>query len=138
MVKVVINDVKNGKSFQKELDLELFTGKKIGEKFNGDLIGLKDYELEITGGSDNAGFPLSSSFESPTRKKILISRKGGRKIKRNVRGNQFGPYMAQINMKVTKPGSGSLAKALGLEEKPKEETKPAEQAEKKIEEKDKK
>lgn len=127
MVKVVINDVKNGISFQKELDLELFTGKKIGERFNGDLIGLKDYELEITGGSDNAGFPLSSSFESSTRKKILISGKGGRKTKKNVRGNQFGPYMAQINMKVVKQGSEKIAKSLGIEEKKIEEnTKEAE------------
>ena len=128
MVKIIINDVKSGKSYQKEADTELFSGKKIGDKLNGDLIGIKDYELEITGGSDTAGFPLSKSFEGNVRKKILINKgkRKGAKSRKNVRGNLMGDFMAQINMKVAKYGSGDLAKGLGIEEKPKEE-KPAEE-----------
>ena len=137
MVKVIINDVKTGKSYQKEFDLDLFSGKKIGDKVNGDLIGLKDYELEIRGGSDSAGFPLSRSFDSPVRKKILIDRKGT-KVRKAVRGNQFGAYTAQINMKVSKYGSQDLVKSLGVEKKeevkeekvevkPKPEVKPVEE-----------
>ena len=126
MVKVVFNDIKNGKSYQKEFELDLFSGKKIGDKVNGDVLGCKDYEFVITGGSDNAGFPLNDSFDSPVRKRILVNEKGT-KFRKNVRGNTFGPYMAQINMKVVKYGAGDLAKALGVEVKAEgEEAKPEE------------
>jgi small subunit ribosomal protein S6e len=133
MVKVVFNDIKKGRSYQKEFELDLFSSKKIGDKVNGDVLGLKDYEFLITGGSDNAGFPLNDSFDSPVRKRILVNEKG-MKIRKNVRGNTFGPYMAQINMKVVKYGSTDLAKALGIEvkaevpaEQPKVEEKPKEE-----------
>lgn len=128
MVKVVINDVKKGKSYQKEFDMNLFSGKKIGDKVSGDNLGLKDYEFLITGGSDDAGFPLSKSFESGVRKKILINKKGT-KMRKNVRGNQIGNYVAQINMKVVKYGTGDLSKLVGVEKKEGEEVKqvPAEQ-----------
>ncbi len=126
MVKVIFNDVKNGKSYQKEFSLDLFSGKKIGDKVNGDALGCKDYEFVITGGSDSAGFPLNNSFDSPVRKRILINEKGT-KVRKNVRGNHFGSYMAQINMKVVKYGSGDLKKSLGVEDKPKEGEVPAEQ-----------
>ena len=126
MVKVVINDVKTGKSYQKEVDMNIFSGKKLGDKFSGDSLGLKGYEFEITGGSDSAGFPLSKSFESPVRKKILIHGKKGILSKKNVRGNQFGSYISQISLKVLKYGSGDLAKLVGVEKKESEEEKPKE------------
>ena len=124
MVKVIFNDIKNGKSYQKEFSLDLFSGKKIGDTVNGDALGCKDYEFVITGGSDSAGFPLNNSFDSPVRKRILINEKGT-KVRKNVRGNHFGSYMAQINMKVVKYGASDLKKSLGVEDKPKEV--PAEQ-----------
>ena len=108
-----------------EFDNDLFIGRKIKEKIEGNVLGLADYEFEITGGSDSAGFPLNNSFDSPVRKRILINEKGT-KVRKNVRGNHFGSYMAQINMKVVKYGSGDLKKSLGVEDKPKEEV-PAEQ-----------
>jgi small subunit ribosomal protein S6e len=129
MVKIVFNDVKSGKSYQKEFELELFRSMKIGDKVNGDTLGLKDYEFEITGGSDNAGFPLSKSFDAMVRKRILVEkgkRKGGY-VRKNVRGNYFGDYMAQINLKTLKYGSVDLMKGLGVEEKVKEGEVPAEQ-----------
>ena len=129
MVKIVFNDVKSGKSYQKEFELELFSSMKIGDKVNGDILGLKDYEFEITGGSDNAGFPLSKSFDAMVRKRILVE-KGKRKgcyVRKNVRGNHFGAYMAQINLKTLKYGSTDLMKGLGVEEKVKEGEAPVEQ-----------
>lgn len=126
MVKVVINDVKKGKSYQKEFNLDLFSGMKIGSKVNGDVLGLKDYEFLITGGSDSAGFPLSDSFDSSVRKHILINEKGT-KVRKAVRGNQFGGFMAQINMKVTKYGSGDLSKLVGVEKKEEGEAKQPEE-----------
>ena len=118
MVKIVFNDVKNGKSYQKEFDLDLFTGKKIGDKVSGDSFGLRDYEFLITGGSDDAGFPFNKSFDAPVRKKILIDKKGT-KVRKNVRGNNLSSA-SQVNLKIVKYGSTDLMKGLGVEEKPKE------------------
>ena len=134
MVKVVFNDVKKGKSYQKEFEMDLFSGKKIGEKISGDSLGLKDYEFLITGGSDNAGFPLNDSFDSPVRKKILVDKKGI-KLRNAVRGNNFGEYMAQINLKAVKYGSGDLDKLIGVEKKEGEQPEKAQVEKPKVEEK---
>jgi len=39
--KFVISDPKTGKSYQKALNNEWFVGKKIGDKVEGNLVGLK-------------------------------------------------------------------------------------------------
>jgi len=54
-MKLVINDSKNAKSYQKEIAPEKATqliGKRIGEKFEGSIAGLPGYSLQIKGGSD--------------------------------------------------------------------------------------
>ena len=131
--KVVIGDVKSGKSHQKvvaEADTKTFYNKKIGDKVKGEVLGLTGYEFEITGGSDNCGFPMRTDIEGSRRKRIFstkttglnIKRKGMRKRK-NFAGNTISERTAQINLKVTKYGTKKL------EEKPAEETKPEEKAE---------
>ena len=80
---------------------------KIGEKFNGDLIGLKGYEIQITGGTDKDGFPMHPQVHGMVRKKIILShppcfhpkRKGMRKRKM-VAGNAISKNIAQINCKI--------------------------------------
>jgi len=130
--KIVINDVKTGKTYQKDLSDESLIGKKIGDKVNGDLIGLNGYELEITGGSDSAGFPMHKSLESSGRKKALLSgapgvhiKRKGMKARKTIRGNVISDQVVQINMKIVKYGKEKLEKLLGLEpeETPKEEVK---------------
>ena len=72
-LKIVIGS-KEGECFQKELkddSANVFLGKKIGEKINGEAIGLTGYELQITGGSDKQGFPMRYDNEGNARKKIL-------------------------------------------------------------------
>ena len=71
-LKLVINDPKTGKSYAKVSDIDL-AGNKIGDKIQGDQLGLKGYELQITGGSDTAGFPMRSDIEASTRKRALLS-----------------------------------------------------------------
>ena len=36
-------------------------GKKVGEVFNGALVGLPGYEIKICGGSDSSGIPISKT-----------------------------------------------------------------------------
>ncbi len=127
--KFVISDPKTGKSYQKALNNEWFVGKKIGDKVEGNLVGLKNYELVITGGSDNAGFPMRKGVDIAGRKKIL-SGKGtgvhvegkGVRIRKTVRGSIISDQIAQINLKVEKQGSENIEDLLGIK---KEEPKPA-------------
>lgn len=121
----VVFGLKNGKSVQKEFGDEFYaavSGKKISDKMNGDSLGLEGYELEIKGGSDNAGFPMRRDVEGTARKRILaISGIGLTKIdkgvrqRKMVRGNTINENIAQINVKVLKEGKVPL-----IEEKPAE------------------
>lgn len=116
--KLVINDPKTAKSYQKIVtgnEADVFRGTKIKSKISGDQIGLKDYELEITGGSDSSGFPMRSDIEGILRKRPLVSRgpgikglKKGEKIRKTVAGNTISHLTSQINLKVLKHGSKSL------------------------------
>ena len=149
--KVVIGDVKSGKCHQKVVPQEetkTFYNKKIGDKIKGDILGLTGYEFEITGGSDNCGFPMRRDIDSARRKRILSTRTTGLKIKRkgmrkrkNFAGNTISERTAQINLKVIKYGSKKLQEAPAKEETTKkeepeaktEESKPEQAKEKKEE-----
>lgn len=132
-IKYVINDVKSGKSYQKPLTDDTLLNKKIGDKIKGDFLGLNGYELEITGGSDNAGFPMRKDLQGTSRKKILLSKGPGIKSKRkglrrrkSIMGNTISNNTAQVNLKIVKAGSKSIEECLGLvqKEEPKEESAP--------------
>jgi len=112
-----------GKSYQTEKDAPL-AGKKIGDVFEGSLIGLPGYKLAITGGSDKSGFPMRNDIEGQARKKLLIAAgkgfKGtkrekkkkfkieGMRKRRSLRGNTISAEVAQINCKVMQAGDKAL------------------------------
>lgn len=115
-----------GKSYQKTAD-NLFEGKTIGDKISGDLIGLKSYELEITGGSDKCGFPMRKSIEGSVRKRGFFGKgvgvkkikRKGMKIRKTVVGNTISENIRQINFKVLKKGSEDLDVLMPKESKKK-------------------
>lgn len=117
-MKIVISDTKTGKSYGADIAKEkeaLFIGKRIGERIDGGILGAEGYELEITGGSDSAGFPMRKDVDGPRRVGIILSggtgfRKSGKGVreKRNVRGNIVSDQISQINAKVVKHGSKPL------------------------------
>ncbi len=127
--RITINDTKTGKSYNKALDTDLFLGKRIKDKINGDDLGLKGYELEITGGSDNAGFPMRYDLSGTGRKKIkILSGTGLRKlpkrginVRKTVKGNTISNDIVQVNLKIIKDGSKKVEEIFGVETK-KEET----------------
>ncbi len=133
--KLAIGDSKTKRTFKTELkspDADQLLGKKIGDKFRGELIGLTGYEFEITGGSDNAGFPMKPDMEGVGRRKLLLSdgfgfhaERHGQRKRRSVRGNTISNETVQINCKITKWGEADLLKHFGIvkEEKPAEEKK---------------
>ncbi len=130
MAKFVISDPKTRRAWQIERDAAFLYGKKIGDKFDGSLIGLPGYVLEITGGTDKDGFPMRPDLEGTVRKKLLLAggpgyrpeRKGVRKRK-TVRGNTIAEDIAQINCKVIAYGDKPLEELLGKNEEGKGEEK---------------
>lgn len=126
-VKVVINDAKTGKSYQKPFPQEQFLGLKLKDKLNGEALGLEGYELQVTGGSDEAGFPMRADIQGTARKKALLSSGTGVKktiaghkgirVRKSVRGNTFSNKTAQVNVKVVKYGPKPIEESLGLQPK---------------------
>lgn len=133
-MKIVVSNPETGKSYQKELEAsqeKTLRGKKIGDPLKGDTLGLVGYELELTGGSDQQGFPMRVDLHGTARKRLLLSsgpgykakRKGERKRK-SIRGNTVAEDIAQVNLKVVKAGKEKLEKLFGKAEgKPKEKEK---------------
>lgn len=144
--KITVADPETRKTYQKEVDQGQsgLLGKKIGEEFSGDNIGLNGYSLKITGGSDRQGFPMRRDVEGTGRRRILLShppgyhpqRRGQRKRK-GVRGNTISKDIIQVNAKVVKRGKKKLKDLLGKEkEKPKEKGKKEKPKKEKPEEKE--
>jgi small subunit ribosomal protein S6e len=147
MFKLTINDTKAKKSYKKEIELDVFINKKIGETISGDNFGFKGYQFKITGGSDKQGFPMRSDVQGIGRKRPLVvsgvgvkNKIKGMQQRKTMHGNTIDENISQINLKVEKYGKDTLPKLLGLEkeEAPKKETsaeeKPEEVKEKPTEE----
>ena len=132
-----INVSHKGKTFKVEAENENLVGCSIGDKINGKEISadLADYEIEITGTSDKAGFTGMSNIDGPNLHKVLLGYgkgmrkkpKGEKKVNRKpkglrlrktVRGKEISLDTVQINTKVLKESSKKFET---LFEKPTEE-----------------
>ena len=124
--KVVVNDVKDGKSHQVQISghhANSLIGKKIGDEVDGIFISLPGYKLKITGGTDKNGFPMRNDLSGSSRRRLLLSKsKGfhpkekGLRHKKSIRGNTINQDLVQINMKVAKHGSKPIQDLLQPEE----------------------
>lgn len=124
--KIVISDPETRKAYQLEVDqnnVPQLIGKKIGDEFPGDWIGLDGYTLFITGGTDKDGFPMHPAIHGAVKKKVLLSsppgfhpKKKGQRKKKTVRGNTISTDIVQINVKVVKKGSKPLEEIFKKEE----------------------
>ncbi|MEM7821373.1 MAG: 30S ribosomal protein S6e [Candidatus Aenigmatarchaeota archaeon] len=129
--KLVVSEPETKKSYQLEVEqskVQSLIGKKIGEEFPGDLIGLNGYMLKITGGTDKDGFPMHPSVSGMGRKKVLLSsppcfhpRLKGERRRKTVRGNTISEDIVQINVKVTKKGEKPLEELIPVKPKEKKE-----------------
>ena len=116
--KVVISDPKTGLTVQREVKdpaAKAFLGLKIGDAVKGEVIDLRGYEFEVTGGSDFCGFPMRKDVLGIGRKRILSYsgvgvRKGekGMLQRKTVCGNTIHARTAQINLKAVKAGSADI------------------------------
>ncbi|NGM70169.1 30S ribosomal protein S6e [Natronolimnobius sp. AArcel1] len=121
---VVVGDPEDGSSYQleaEEQDANRFIGKSIGEEVDGSAVGLDGYTLEITGGSDDAGRPLSPDVGGANLSEVLMTgRQTGYKPARDgerrritVRGREVSDAVAQINASITGRGSTDVDELLG-------------------------
>ena len=73
--KLIIGDSKTKRTYKADLkspDADQLFGKKIGETFRGELIGLTGFEFQITGGTDRAGFAMYPDFDGEGRRRLLL------------------------------------------------------------------
>jgi small subunit ribosomal protein S6e len=130
-LKIVIG-TKSGKSYQKELegsDAEALYGQILGNEVAGDGFGFSGASFLITGGSDDAGFPMRKDLPGQGRKSILMAkgtgfkgklrgkRFGGLRIKKTVAGNTISKATNQVNLKVVK-GDKVVEKAFAPAQEP--------------------
>lgn len=127
--KVVVSD--EDVTYQLELedkDAKTVNGLKIGEEFNGGVLGLKGYKLKITGGSDKNGFPMKEDVDGTRRFKSLVSEgtgfkpsKKGLRRRKTVRGNTIADDISQINVKVSERGEQTLTEIFAEPEEEEQE-----------------
>jgi len=123
--KVVINDVKSGKSHQVQVSghhANSLIGKKIGDEVDGIFISLPGYKLQITGGTDKDGFAMRTDLPGVGRRRLLLSKSQGFKPKehgmrkkKSIKGNTIHQNVVQINMKVMKYSSKSIEQLITVE-----------------------
>jgi small subunit ribosomal protein S6e len=112
--QVIVGDPDTGKTHSVEVDgqhANVFVRKRIGEEVDGMFVGLPGYTVEITGGSDQDGFPMRPEIPQATRKSILVSEStgfnptdDGVRRKRTFRGNEISPEITQVNAKIVDRG----------------------------------
>lgn len=119
--KLTINDgARAYKHVVKEPEAAVFVGMKIGDKIKGDSLGIPGYEFIITGGSDNAGFPMKKGIQGNDRVKMLVKDKKGCSRRKTVMGSMISESISQINLKVSKKGGKELTEYVKAGEEKKE------------------
>jgi len=129
-MQINISEPKSGKSYKVEIAKEKqaeFIGKRIGDKIDGGTIGAAGYELELTGGSDDSGFPMRDDIAGTRKMKSLLTKgtgfnakEKGQRRRKIVRGDTFSADIIQINAKVVKEGPNPLDSLFKKEEKAEE------------------
>ncbi|GAB4311949.1 MAG: 30S ribosomal protein S6e [Promethearchaeota archaeon] len=107
-----------GRTVQVELPSDKFrlVGIKIGDEVNGATVGFPGYMFRITGGSDEAGFPMRFDVHGPVKKRVFLSKRSvgykppvrGKRRWKYVRGNEITEDIVQVNMVVVKYGKAKL------------------------------
>ena len=128
VVKINIGVPSQKKTKQVELTEEqskALHGLKLGETFKGEKVDMPGFEFSITGGSDNAGFPMRKDVGIAGRRKVLITKSTGNKntrhgmrLRKTVAGNTVYAGTAQLNVKAVKEGSNLFEEPKAEEEAP--------------------
>ena len=120
-LKLVVSDPDTGNTYQTDVDgqdANRFIGRSLGEEVDGDVVGLSESTLQLTGGSDAAGRPMREDVSGSNLKQLLLEggvgyhpEKDGERRRVTVRGAEFSEESAQVNAKVV--GVEDVAAAFG-------------------------
>ncbi|MEM2890742.1 MAG: 30S ribosomal protein S6e [Candidatus Hadarchaeum sp.] len=112
--KMVVADPKTGRSYKleaREPEARKLIGLRIGDKFDGGIVGLPGYELQITGGTDRDGFPMRPDIAGSGRASVLLAggpgfspKRPGERRRKMVRGSRVSEEIMQLNAAITKWG----------------------------------
>ncbi len=124
--KASIADPESGKCFSVVLTknkASTFIGKEIGDTLDGIFAGLPGYKLTITGGTDEAGFPMRADVGGSARKNILVTngigfheQRGGQRRRKIMVGRKVSQDIVQLNFKITQRGAKPIEEILKSEE----------------------
>ena len=120
--QVVLSDPKTGKAYKIEVKgekAERLVGKRIGDVLDGDILGLRGFKVQITGGTDRDGFPMRPDIPGTGRRRVLLSappgfrpKEKGQRRRKTVRGNEISAEIAQINMRIVEFGEKPVEEIL--------------------------
>ncbi len=112
--KVVISNPKTGRAEQVEVSGEAaarLLGLKIGDVFDGSIVGKPGLKLKITGGSGKAGEPMLPFLPGGAKRYVLLSgppgfhpRDRGERRRKFVRGNMITEDIVQVNTVIVEGG----------------------------------
>ena len=109
-------------------DGKALNGLVIGDEFDGGIVGLDGYTLEVTGGAHKNGFTMKKDVPGTRRIKSLLSggigyhpKADGVKRRKTVRGNTIADDIVQVNTVVVSAGSKAIADILGVGDEEEEE-----------------
>ena len=124
-----VNISEKGRTWKIELADEMLSGKSVGDTIEGKELKaeLAGYQLQITGGSDISGFPLTKDVEGIGLKRVLLTKGFGMRDsypgirrRKTVRGKNITTTTTQLNLSVVKAGTTPLAEVFPDQNKPKE------------------
>lgn len=108
--KIVVSDPETGKSSVAEVEGSRavpLIGRRIGEALDGSIVGLSAHKVSITGGCDQAGFPMRPDVHGGVKSRVLLGggvgyrpREKGIRRRKTIRGNTITEDIVQINMKI--------------------------------------
>jgi len=115
-------------SIDDESKIRVFYEKRIGQEVEADSCGdeFKGYVFKITGGSDNAGFPMKQGVLTNSRVRLLVPRgqigfqrwrgRRGERRRKSIRGCIVSNDISVLNLVVVKKGEKDIE---GLTDAPK-------------------
>ncbi len=119
--KVIVSDPEAGTSKVVELEearAAPFIGRRIGETIDGTVVDLPAHKVQIRGGSDKDGVPMSGSVHGGVRRSVVLSggagfspKKKGERRRKTVRGSTITDEIVQINMKIVEKPAAKATEA---------------------------
>jgi small subunit ribosomal protein S6e len=116
--RLIISDPSKKSAYKMEVSgaqANKLVGLGIGDFVEGEALGLKDYALTITGGSDKDGVAMRRDLPGTVRKRLLLTggvgyhpTRVGIRRRKSIRGRVISAETGQINLVVEKSGAKPL------------------------------